>query len=94
MTNPKNPLFRDTGLPMGMGSKIQGTAATVSGDALITAICNNSTAGVNVDFANQAHLDTLEIPKESCVSFAYPLHVTEFTTSETTTSVVYVPLAH
>ena len=90
--NANNPLFRDTGLPNGLGSKIQGAAATVSGNALITVICNNSAAGVNVVFNNQSHLADLEIPKESSISFGYPLRVTEFTTTEATTSVVYVPL--
>ena len=89
----KNVFFRDTGFAHGVKVKCTKTAATKSGQFYILSASNSSDGGIkSIAFANQGHLEDLQVPENGVVNLSFPIECSEFTLADTAMSVVYVDL--
>tara|TARA_Y100001938_G_C8083312_1_gene430425 strand:- start:67 stop:348 length:282 start_codon:yes stop_codon:yes gene_type:complete len=89
----KNVFFRDTGFAHGVKVKCTKTAATKSGNFYILSVSNSDDGNdKSVVFANQDHLEDLQVPENSVVNLSFPIKCSEFTLGDTAMSVVYVDL--
>ena len=88
-----NVFFRDTGFAHGVKVNCTNTAATKSGNFYILSASNVDDANdKSIVFANQDHLEDLQVPENAVVNLSFPIKCSEFTLADTSMSVVYVDL--